>query len=117
MPPRHFLLSQFQPQLIKGLVLRVTITTQAMKHTKRFAPLDPARSHESDAPRLKGIVFDVDGTLWYALDFVLSVQTVKRCSSPHAFHRLDVLVKRFRMIQCFASLHIPKTFYCACGKS
>ena len=29
---------------------------------RRFAPLDTAR--KSDAPRLKGIVFDVDGTLW-----------------------------------------------------
>lgn len=37
----------------------------AMKHDKRFAPLDPARSNASDAPPLKGIVFDVDGTLWY----------------------------------------------------
>ncbi|KAJ5569976.1 hydrolase [Penicillium hispanicum] len=30
-------------------------------HPRRFAPLDPARA--SDAPPLKGIVFDVDGTL------------------------------------------------------
>lgn len=29
---------------------------------RRFAPLDTAR--KSDAPPLKGIVFDVDGTLW-----------------------------------------------------
>lgn len=36
----------------------------AEKHTKRFAPLDPARSNASNAPLLKGIVFDVDGTLW-----------------------------------------------------
>ena len=39
-------------------------TTQEMKHTKRFAPLDPAKRSGSDAPVLKGIVFDVDGTLW-----------------------------------------------------
>ncbi|EAW10751.1 putative haloacid dehalogenase-like hydrolase [Aspergillus clavatus NRRL 1] len=30
---------------------------------RRFAPLNPALSHSSQAPRLKGIVFDVDGTL------------------------------------------------------
>jgi hypothetical protein len=30
---------------------------------RRFAALDPAR--KSDAPPLKGIVFDVDGTLWW----------------------------------------------------
>ena len=39
-------------------------TTQEMKHTKRFAPLDPAKRSGSGAPALKGIVFDVDGTLW-----------------------------------------------------
>ena len=33
---------------------------------KRFAPLDPQRGGGgSGAPKLKGIVFDVDGTLWY----------------------------------------------------
>ncbi|GIK03052.1 hypothetical protein Aspvir_007118 [Aspergillus viridinutans] len=30
---------------------------------RRFAPLNPALAESSDAPRLKGIVFDVDGTL------------------------------------------------------
>lgn len=29
---------------------------------RRFAPLDAGKA--SDAPVLKGIVFDVDGTLW-----------------------------------------------------
>jgi hypothetical protein len=32
---------------------------------KRFAPLDPTIPNETNAPPLKGIVFDVDGTLWY----------------------------------------------------
>ncbi len=44
------------------------LLTRAMSQTprlpKRFAPLDPRRSGEDGAPRLKGIVFDVDGTLW-----------------------------------------------------
>ncbi|KAJ5349781.1 hypothetical protein N7541_007508 [Penicillium brevicompactum] len=42
---------------------RVRSTMAACKHLRprRFAPLDPARS--SNAPPLKGIVFDVDGTL------------------------------------------------------
>lgn len=31
---------------------------------RRFAPLNPALAESSDAPQLKGIVFDVDGTLW-----------------------------------------------------
>lgn len=38
--------------------------SQARRAPKRFAPLDPKRSNESGAPPLKGIVFDVDGTLW-----------------------------------------------------
>lgn len=39
--------------------------SQARRQPKRFAPLDPQRSNEAGAPPLKGIVFDVDGTLWY----------------------------------------------------
>jgi hypothetical protein len=31
---------------------------------KRFAPLNPDIKHGRDLPRLKGIIFDVDGTLW-----------------------------------------------------
>jgi hypothetical protein len=32
---------------------------------RRFAPLDVERgNHGFDAPRLRGVVFDVDGTLW-----------------------------------------------------
>lgn len=32
---------------------------------KRFAPLDPLKGNTYKAPSLKGIVFDVDGTIWY----------------------------------------------------
>ena len=31
---------------------------------KIFAPLDPSKRDVYNAPSLKGIVFDVDGTLW-----------------------------------------------------
>ena len=34
------------------------------KRPRRFAPLNPQEAERSDAPKLKGIVFDVDGTLW-----------------------------------------------------
>ena len=37
---------------------------EGKKSPRRFAPLDPAKNGGSDAPPLKGIVFDVDGTLW-----------------------------------------------------
>jgi hypothetical protein len=35
---------------------------------KRFAPLDPKIGNSTGAPLLKGIVFDVDGTLWYVAE-------------------------------------------------
>ena len=31
---------------------------------KHFAPLNPEKAKGSMAPQLKGVVFDVDGTLW-----------------------------------------------------
>ncbi|KAK1518342.1 haloacid dehalogenase-like hydrolase [Colletotrichum abscissum] len=34
---------------------------------RQFAPLKPGAAVNSTAPRLKGIVFDVDGTLWYVI--------------------------------------------------
>lgn len=39
--------------------------SQTRRPPKRFAPLDPQKGNLSGAPPLKGIVFDVDGTLWY----------------------------------------------------
>ncbi len=41
--------------------------SQRARPPKRFAPLHPEKGKQSDAPKLKGIVFDVDGTLWYEL--------------------------------------------------
>lgn len=41
-------------------------TTEATRGPARqFAPLDPVKGNPHKAPLLKGIVFDVDGTLWY----------------------------------------------------
>jgi len=39
--------------------------SQARRPPKRFAPLDPQKGNTAGAPPLKGVVFDVDGTLWY----------------------------------------------------
>ncbi|KAK6364940.1 hypothetical protein LTS17_011636 [Exophiala oligosperma] len=36
---------------------------KAKRPPKRFAPLDPTLQHDRDLPKLKGIIFDVDGTL------------------------------------------------------
>ena len=36
----------------------------ATRKPRRFAPLDPSAKAGQDWPKLKGIIFDVDGTLW-----------------------------------------------------
>jgi hypothetical protein len=36
------------------------------KQKRSFAPLNPDAQNGRDRPRLKGIIFDVDGTLWYS---------------------------------------------------
>lgn len=36
----------------------------ATRKPHRFAPLDPNAKHGQGLPKLKGIIFDVDGTLW-----------------------------------------------------
>lgn len=47
--------------------LKRRMTTKATRGPpKRFAPLDPVKGNPHKAPPLKGVVFDVDGTLWYA---------------------------------------------------
>lgn len=38
--------------------------SKAKRPPKRFAPLDPSVQHDEHLPKLKGIIFDVDGTLW-----------------------------------------------------
>jgi hypothetical protein len=42
-----------------------TSSARSSSQPRRFAPLNPDIKNEADAPTLKGIVFDVDGTLWY----------------------------------------------------
>lgn len=44
--------------------VRRAFVTMASRNARRFAPLNPGKSKDSNAPPLKGIVFDVDGTLW-----------------------------------------------------
>jgi len=38
---------------------------------RRFAPLKEGVSFDKGVPKLKGVVFDVDGTLWYVFILVL----------------------------------------------
>lgn len=51
--------------------MSTTVGTSAQPHPqlqlqqRRFAPLNADVKNDSGAPELKGIVFDVDGTLWY----------------------------------------------------
>jgi hypothetical protein len=41
--------------------------SQPQPQPRRFAPLDPNAKQGQEHPRLRGIVFDVDGTLWYVI--------------------------------------------------
>ena len=59
------------PRSISQTIPQLSVRIRAMSHIKttpkRFAPLDPQKSNPVGAAPLKGIVFDVDGTLWYAV--------------------------------------------------
>ena len=70
--------------------------SQVAGHPKRFAPLHPEKGKQSKAPKLKGVVFDVDGTLWYNVPFItvmlsLSVSAVYQCRFPIEFTVADTL--------------------------
>ena len=64
----------FAQRLIFPLVSRVFSThaveldfamaAQLLKTPRRFAPLKEADKTTEEAPTLKGVIFDVDGTLW-----------------------------------------------------
>ncbi|CAF9933950.1 hypothetical protein IMSHALPRED_009534 [Imshaugia aleurites] len=58
--------------------------SQTPRPPKRFAPLDPHRSGVAGAPVLKGVVFDVDGTLCAALSIDKSTDILDHIYSlPH----------------------------------
>lgn len=44
--------------------VRSLTTPMGVRPPKRFAPLDAQKQNYHGAPLLKGIIFDVDGTLW-----------------------------------------------------
>ena len=54
------------------LSVRIRAMSNVTPTPKRFAPLDPQKGNAAGAPPLKGIVFDVDGTLWYAFQIFRS---------------------------------------------
>ncbi len=109
---RHRLtLWKLRPQYFGAFASYATMATRATLHTKRFAPLDPARSSESDAPRLKGIIFDVDGTLWYVLDFILRVR-LPSSGTPYlcsGFDAANILLDHSCISIVQISLYFPKS--------
>lgn len=44
---------------------------RAASNPRRFAPLNGGAGAGSDLPKLRGIVFDVDGTLWWVIATLL----------------------------------------------
>lgn len=65
----HRRLSMLKPssRISASLVRTMSSAPGYSLRQRRFAPLNPELSAKSDAPPLKGIVFDVDGTLWLVL--------------------------------------------------
>jgi hypothetical protein len=43
---------------------KFTMTSSLSKEPRRFAPLREGAEQVDGVPKLRGIVFDVDGTLW-----------------------------------------------------
>ena len=81
----------------KSIFISSSSLTRAMSQTprppKRFAPLDPHGSGVAGAPVLKGVVFDVDGTLWYVrLSLVLSLSGMSICMCEVANPKLPLHV-------------------------
>ena len=72
-PPFPYRGLSFLPSIKPPLRTRTIMTAMSSSPSvpgyalrqRRFAPLNPEKRGESDAPSLGGIVFDVDGTLWY----------------------------------------------------
>jgi hypothetical protein len=56
----------FPTQRLKNRSLRrkFTMTSSLSKEPRRFAPLREGAEQVDGVPKLRGIVFDVDGTLW-----------------------------------------------------
>jgi hypothetical protein len=56
----------FPTQRLKNRSLRrkFTMTSSLSKESRRFAPLREGAEQVDGVPKLRGIVFDVDGTLW-----------------------------------------------------
>lgn len=69
----HSICRQRLAHIGRNLHLGISVRdmSQRARPPKLFAPLHPEKGKHSDAPKLKGIVFDVDGTLWYELYFAV----------------------------------------------
>lgn len=50
----------------------LTMGSEIGRLPRKFAPLNPDIQPTDETPKLAGIVFDVDGTLWYADPWDLS---------------------------------------------
>lgn len=71
------------------------------RHVRRFAPLGEGTQNEHDAPKLQGIVFDVDGTLWFV--DVLHAYVDEELISSHSLPQ-NYMFKEMR-----SALDIPKS--------
>ncbi len=97
------------------LGISVRDMSQRARPPKLFAPLHPEKGKHSDAPKLKGIVFDVDGTLWYELYFAsscsVSPTSLQSMLTPIYIHYI-FLYEREK-----GSNHLACLFCCSMGEA
>ncbi|KAI0393293.1 HAD-like protein [Xylariaceae sp. FL0594] len=74
-------------QLLQSSTLHKFITTMTKTGPRRFAPLRQDIEHHEDLPKLQGVIFDVDGTLWLHTPF-LSRPTILRLNTSEASYYL-----------------------------
>lgn len=65
--------AQDQPTINPAVPDDIPLSSCPPKARKRFAPLDENTPNLTNAPKLKGVVFDVDGTLWYIYFFYIYI--------------------------------------------
>lgn len=74
---------------------------------RTFAPLSPGAA-ASNAPKLKGVVFDVDGTLWYVLHLTNKLNT----DENHPLTCVSILDMgpTCQILKCYYTYHTQHLF-------
>ncbi|KAI4133090.1 MAG: hypothetical protein LQ338_000355 [Usnochroma carphineum] len=82
------------------------MATPEQRARKRFAPLGPNRGNQKGLSQLKGIIFDVDGTLCKPQSYMFKQM---RCPSPIKSPLLKSQISNHPPSDCREALGIPKS--------